>query len=104
MNVIRLFDLWECVVTNSNKLEKKYIWKRIKPNGENPLPRNGHTMVYYRNNLIIYGGVIEENRGIRVKEDLLCYDIIFLEVIKMMSPSSMYFLYLLESLSWPLGI
>ena len=75
MNVIRLFDLWECVVTNSNKLEKKYIWKRIKPNGENPLPRNGHTMVYYRNNLIIYGGVIEEKGGIRVKEDLLCYDI-----------------------------
>ena len=75
MNVIRLFDLWECSVTNTNKLEKKYIWKKIKPNGENPLPRSGHTMVYYRNNLIIYGGVIEEKGGIKVKEDLLCYDI-----------------------------
>ena len=75
MNVIRLYDLWECVVTNVSKLEKKYIWKKIKANGDNPLPRSGHSMVYYRNNLIIYGGIIEEKGGIKVKEDLLCYDI-----------------------------
>ena len=75
MNVIRLFDLWECFITNVNRLEKKYIWKKVNPNGENPIPRSGHSMVFYRNNLIIYGGIIEEKGGIKVKEDLLCYDI-----------------------------
>ena len=75
MNVIRLNDLWECVITNINKSEKKYIWKKIETRGENPLPRNGHTMVYFRNNLVIYGGIIEEKSGLKVQEDLLCYDI-----------------------------
>ena len=75
MNVIRLGDLWECIISNVSKLEKKYIWKKVKINGEKPSPRNGHTMVYYRNNLIIYGGIIEEKRGVRIHEDLLCYDI-----------------------------
>ena len=75
MNIIRLNDLWECTISLANKLEKKYIWKKVDTKGENPLPRNGHTMVYYRNNLIIYGGIIEEKGGLRVQEDLLCYDI-----------------------------
>ena len=75
MNIIRLNDLWECTISLANKLEKKYIWKKVDTKGEKPLPRNGHTMVYYRNNLIIYGGIIEEKGGLRVQEDLLCYDI-----------------------------
>ena len=75
MNIIRLSDLWECNISSVNKLEKKYIWKKVETKGEKPLPRNGHSMVYYRNNLIMYGGIIEEKGGIRVQEDLLCYDI-----------------------------
>ena len=75
MNVIRLADIWECNITNTNKLEKKYTWKKVKYKGDIPLPRSGHSMVYYKNNLIIYGGIIESTGGITVKEDLLCYDI-----------------------------
>ena len=75
INVIGLSDLWECTITNVNKLEKKYIWKKVKYKGEIPLPRTGHSMVYYKNHLIIYGGIIEKKGGIKVKEDLLCYDI-----------------------------
>ena len=76
MNVIRLNDLWECTISTINKLEKKYIWKKVDIIGEKPLPRNGHSMIFYRNNLVIYGGIIEEKGGIKLHEDLLCYDII----------------------------
>ena len=76
MNVIRLNDLWECTISTINKLEKKYIWKKVDIIGEKPLPRNGHSMIYYRNNLVIYGGIIEEKGGIKLHEDLLCYDMI----------------------------
>ena len=76
MNVIRLNDLWECTISTINKLEKKYIWKKVDFIGEKPLPRNGHSMIYYRNNLVIYGGIIEEKGGIKLHEDLLCYDMI----------------------------
>ena len=76
MNVIRLNDLWECNVINPNRLDKKYIWKKVEFKGAKPFSRNGHSMVFYRNNLVIYGGIIEEKMGIRVKEDLLCYDIL----------------------------
>ena len=76
MNVIRLNDLWECTISTINKSEKKYIWKKVDIIGEKPLPRNGHSMIYYRNNLVIYGGIIEEKGGIKLHEDLLCYDMI----------------------------
>ena len=76
MNIIRLNDLWVCSITSINKFEKKYIWKKMNIKGEKPLPRNGHSMVYYRNNLIMFGGIIEEKGGLRVQEDLLCYDLI----------------------------
>ena len=74
-NVVRLDDLWECTVFSTNKLEKKYIWKKVDINGDSPLPRNGHSMVYYRENLVIFGGVIEEKGGVKIHEDLLGYDI-----------------------------
>ena len=76
MNVIRLNDLWECNIINANRLEKKYIWKKVDIKGEKPASRNSHSMVYYGNNLVIYGGIIEEKPGIKIKEDLLCYDIL----------------------------
>jgi len=76
INVIRLDDLWECSISSQNRTsEKKYIWKKVQINGDKPLPRNGHSMVYYKDNLIIFGGVIEEKGGNKVHEDLLCYDI-----------------------------
>jgi hypothetical protein len=74
-NVVRLDDLWECSIISPNKLEKKYIWKKVEVVGDNPLPRNGHTMVFYRDNLVIFGGIIEEKGGVKIHEDLLCYDI-----------------------------
>ena len=76
INIIRLDDLWECSIISQNRTsEKKYIWKKVELNGEKPLPRNGHSMVFYKDNLVIFGGVIEEKGGNKVHEDLLCYDI-----------------------------
>ena len=76
MNVIRLNDLWECNIINANRFEKIYIWKKVDIKGKKSASRNGHSMVYYGNNLVIYGGIIEEKPGIKIKEDLLCYDIL----------------------------
>jgi hypothetical protein len=76
INIIRLDDLWECSIISQNRTsEKKYIWKKVELNGEKPLPRNGHSMVFYKDNLVIFGGIIEEKGGNKVHEDLLCYDI-----------------------------
>ena len=75
INIIRLDDLWECSISQNRTSEKKYIWKKVELNGEKPLPRNGHSMVFYKDNLVIFGGVIEEKGGNKVHEDLLCYDI-----------------------------
>ena len=75
INIIRLEDLWECSITQNRISEKKYIWKKVDLNGEKPLPRNGHSMVFYKDNLVIFGGIIEEKGGNKVHEDLLCYDI-----------------------------
>ena len=75
LNIIRLDDIWECSIITPTKLEKKYIWKKIKLNGDNPLPRNGHSMIYYKETLVIFGGIIEDKGGIKIHEDLLCYDI-----------------------------
>ena len=75
LNIVRLNDLWECSIITPNKLERKYIWKKVKLNGINPLPRNGHSMIYYKETLVIYGGIIEDKGGSKIHEDLLCYDI-----------------------------
>ena len=76
INIIRLDDLWECsIITQNRTSEKKYIWKKVELNGDKPLPRNGHSMVFYKDNLVIFGGIIEEKGGNKVHEDLLCYDI-----------------------------
>ena len=74
INVVRLDDLWECSVFQT-KIEKRYIWKKVEINGDKPIARNGHSMNLYRNNLIIYGGIIEEKGGVKIHEDLLCYNI-----------------------------
>ena len=72
-NVIRLGEIWECSIQKSERYGKKYKWKKIKPNGEIPYPRSGHTAKIYRNNIIIYGGVIDDEK--QFKEDILLYDI-----------------------------
>ena len=74
INVIRLDDLWECNITQQ-KLEKKYIWKKVEIKSDKPAARSGHSMIFYKDNLVIYGGIIEEKGGVRLHEDLLCYDI-----------------------------
>ena len=74
LNVLRLDDLWECSILTANKSEKKYIWKKVEFNGEKPMARNGHSMVIFKDVLFIFGGIIEE-KGTRIHEDILCYDI-----------------------------
>ena len=74
INTIRLDDLWECSIVTSNKTDKKYIWKKVETSGDKPRARNGHSMNIYKNHLVIFGGIIEDN-GMKVHEDLLCYDI-----------------------------
>jgi hypothetical protein len=75
LNIIRLDDLWECTIFAPNKLDKKYIWKKVELNGEKPVARNGHSMVMFKDTLIIFGGIIED-KGTKIHEDLLCYDIL----------------------------
>ena len=72
-NVIRLGEIWECLIQKSERYGKRYKWKKIKLNGEIPCPRSGHTAKIYRNNIIIYGGIIDDEK--QFKEDILIYDI-----------------------------
>ena len=72
-NVIRLGEIWECSIQKSERYGKRYKWKKIKLNGEIPCARSGHTAKIYRNNIIIYGGIIDDEK--QFKEDILIYDI-----------------------------
>jgi hypothetical protein len=66
----RLNDLWTCDLYNN------YTWSRVSP-ANTPSPRSGHTAVPYKNEMFIYGGVIEDGgRKFSLKEDILIYDIL----------------------------
>ncbi len=73
-NVKNLNDLWECSIISPYKLDKKYIWKKIKITEDIPSPRNGHTMKLFQGNIFIYGGIIEEIPN-KTREDILIYNI-----------------------------
>lgn len=77
MNLVRLGGLWECFLSHNDKYGiQKYKWKRIVGiTGDIPLPRAGHTVCLYRNDLVIYGGVIENETAYHYREDILIYNI-----------------------------
>ena len=74
-NVKCLNDVWECSLLSSNKIDKKYIWKKIELGEEVPSPRNGHTMKFFQGNLYIYGGIVDDLPN-KPKEDILIYNLI----------------------------
>lgn len=68
----RLNDLWSCDLS----IKDQYKWKKLCPGGDDlPMTRNGHTAVLYRNEMFVYGGVLEDNKSFKPKEDILIYDI-----------------------------
>lgn len=69
-----LNDLWECSLLTPNKIDKKYIWKKILLNDDIPPPRKGHTMKYFQGNLYIFGGIVEDMPN-KVREDILIYNL-----------------------------
>ena len=63
-------DLWKCYFKRKRNLSdfsQKEIelilkWEKVNIlNNENPLPRYGHSIIYFQDNLYIYGGVINGN-------------------------------------------
>lgn len=68
----RLNDVWELDITNENNLK----WEKINCKGEIPVIRSEHTSVIYRNELFIFGGIIEDEKFYRIKEDILIFDMI----------------------------
>ena len=77
MNLLRLGEMWECYLSHLDKhTHQKYKWKKITDiSGDIPLPRSGHTACLYRNDVVIYGGVIEDEKAYHYKEDILIYNI-----------------------------
>lgn len=47
-----LSDLWRFCLND-------WTWERIKPEGDAPRGRTGHTMIKYGDNLVIFGGLLE---------------------------------------------
>lgn len=62
-----LFDFW---LYNS----KFQTWTRMYPKGENFLPRYGHSCIYYKGNVYIFGGSLQKNKQYPV-EDIIIYNI-----------------------------
>ena len=77
MNLVRLGEVWECYLSHFDKhIHQKYKWKKVTGiTGDIPLPRSGHTACLYRNDIVIYGGVIEDEKAYHYKEDILIYNI-----------------------------
>ena len=76
-------DLWKCYFKRKRNLSdfsQKEIelilkWEKVNIlNNENPLPRYGHSIIYFQDNLYIYGGVINGNLY-NVNESLCIFDI-----------------------------
>ena len=74
VNIKSLNDIWECSVITPNKIDKKYIWKKINITEDIPSPRNGHTMKIFQGNIFIYGGIVEDIQN-KTREDILIYNI-----------------------------
>ena len=48
-------------------------WEKIIPKGDIPLPRYSHTMIYYNNEIIIFGGSIIESNT-KTREDIVIFN------------------------------
>ena len=73
-NLKNLNDIWECSIISPNKIDKKYVWKKINITDNIPSPRNGHTMKLFQGNIFIYGGLVTEVPN-KIREDILIYNI-----------------------------
>ena len=82
-----LNDLWVCSIKSKNQIQnsknRKSIienneikWRKIITNEEEtPLQRYGHSMIYYMDNLYIFGGVIPKNTFHEHEENICIFDI-----------------------------
>jgi hypothetical protein len=73
LNSERYNDMWTCEYNNDTN---NFLWTKLKPKGEIPMTRNGHTAVLYRNEMFIFGGTLEDEKVYKIKEDVLIYDVI----------------------------
>lgn len=71
INSTRLNDIWSCEIRDNY-----FQWKKLNLKGDSPMTRNGHTAVIHRTEMFIWGGVIEDEKSYRVKEDILIFDIV----------------------------
>lgn len=69
MSSYRLFDFW--LIGRQNQ---DFKWRQLKPNGECFMPRYGHSVVDYRENVYIFGGNIQMNKYIPL-EDIIIYSL-----------------------------
>jgi hypothetical protein len=70
INCERLNDMWMCETKNNI-----FVWKLLKPIGETPVTRSGHTSVLYKNEIFIFGGFIRDDSLSKNKEKILIYEI-----------------------------
>lgn len=71
----KLSDLWSFELNSKSDNLK---WQKIIPVNDDysPIPRYGHSMVYYDNHLYIFGGCIKENYWRGREENISVYDIL----------------------------
>ena len=70
-----LNDMWTCsIITKHNKIDIK--WRKLNlKDDELPISRYGHSMIYYMNNLFIFGGTFPRNIYSDQEENICIFDI-----------------------------
>lgn len=83
----RTNELWKCDIIRhykSNslffnnekpKIKLSFQWNQIESNSKKPAKRTGHSMILYKDDLIIYGGIINEEETYESRNDILFYNI-----------------------------
>lgn len=61
-----LSDLWKFDLSSGK-------WQKLKPEGEIPQPRSGHSMTIHNDSIILFGGLFEVTREVN---DTFRYDFI----------------------------
>jgi hypothetical protein len=67
INNDRLMDFWTFDM-------KKLTWKPLQVKGELPMPRMGHSSVFYKNQIFIYGGNLDRDE-MQPKEDIIIFSL-----------------------------
>lgn len=72
----RLDELWKCHINLSKEHEKDLVfnWSQVSTTG-NSLACSGHSVCLYQDQLIIYGGIVNNQKTVNILEDLLFYHI-----------------------------